>query len=79
MARAARFRDHVITLPLDGLLRECAYKDLKGTPYVQQAWQMIMHCLNHSSYHRGQVVTQMRELGLEDIPRTDLIHFQRTR
>ena len=79
MAHAVRFRDHVITLPLDGLLRECAYKDLKGTPYAQSAWQMIMHCLNHSTYHRGQVVTQMRELDLEDIPRTDLIHFQRTR
>jgi len=79
MAHAARFRDHVTALPMEDLLRVCAYKDLKGTSYSQPAWQMIMHCINHSSYHRGQVVTQMRELGLEDIPRTDLVHFQRTR
>lgn len=79
LTHTGRFREHVTTMPLEGILRERGYKDLKGTLYSQPAWQMIMHCINHSSYHRGQVVTQMRELGLEDIPRTDLIHFQRTR
>jgi uncharacterized damage-inducible protein DinB len=43
----------------------------------QQRWQILMHCFNHSSYHRGQLVTMMRQLDLTDIPAMDLVVFQR--
>ncbi|MBK6627735.1 MAG: DinB family protein [Flavobacteriales bacterium] len=77
MPHVERFTGYARSLDEEGLMATCRYHDLKGNPYAQPAWQMIMHALNHSSYHRGQVVTQMRALGLERIPRTDLVAFQR--
>ena len=55
------------------------YRDLRGNAHRQSAWQMIMHCCNHSTQHRGQLITQMRQLGLEEIPATDLVRFWRLR
>jgi uncharacterized damage-inducible protein DinB len=62
----------------DALLRTCTYHDLKGNAHEQPAWQMLMHCFNHASYHRGQVVTIMRGLELVGIPALDLVVYQRT-
>ena len=37
-------------------------------------YEYIMQLLNHSTYHRGQVVTIGRSLGFTDAPNTDY-HF----
>jgi len=74
----ALLRDHVRTLDDAALARTCTYNDLKGHAHAQPAWQLLMHCFNHSSYHRGQVVTLMRGLGLEEIPALDLVVYQRS-
>lgn len=35
-------------------------------------YEYIMHVVNHSTYHRGQIVTQARSIGItEHIPGTD--------
>jgi uncharacterized damage-inducible protein DinB len=44
--------------------------------YTSPYWQMIQHVVDHSSYHRGQVVTMLRQLGLTP-PSTGLIRFYR--
>ncbi|GAB3931088.1 DinB family protein [Larkinella terrae] len=44
------------------------------TPWVEgvrSRIEFLQHCLNHSSYHRGQVVTIGRNVGLTDAPMTD--------
>ncbi|WP_128548033.1 DinB family protein [Larkinella soli] len=44
------------------------------TPWVagtRSRLEFTQHCLNHSTYHRGQVVTIGRNLGLTDAPMTD--------
>jgi len=56
----------------------CIYSDLKGNEHRQTRWQMLLHCFNHSTQHRGQVITMMRALGLDDIPANDLIVYQRS-
>ncbi|MBL0745669.1 DinB family protein [Chryseolinea lacunae] len=39
---------------------------------TQSRYEYILHVVNHSSYHRGQVVTLCRALGVtEEIPVTD--------
>jgi uncharacterized damage-inducible protein DinB len=38
---------------------------------------MIWHCINHQSFHRGQLVTFARQLGITDIPSTDYIVYLR--
>ena len=56
----------------------CTYKDLKGNFLSQAFWQILMHVFNHATYHRGQLVTMLRGLGVKDIPATDLIYYLRT-
>jgi len=58
------------------LLMSFAYRDLKGNPYAQPLWQQLQHVANHSTYHRGQITTMLRQLGVTPVP-TDLIAYYR--
>lgn len=51
-------------------------KPTSGGAYVHTYRQMFRHLVNHSSYHRGQVVTFLRQLGFKP-PSTDLILYYR--
>jgi uncharacterized damage-inducible protein DinB len=46
----------------------------RGEGYLLIA-DMIQHCMNHSTYHRGQLITMGRQAGLKDPPRTDFIYY----
>ena len=35
----------------------------------------IQHCMNYRIYHRGQIITIARNVGLADPPMTDLTAF----
>lgn len=70
-------RAHVRGLATSDLLAEISYQDLRGNTHVQPRWQALMHCFNHSTYHRGQLVTMMRMLDLGAIPQLDLVVYQR--
>jgi len=39
------------------------YRSLEGKPHEVPLWQLVQHVTNHSSYHRGQVATLLRQLG----------------
>lgn len=53
-----------------------SYKTLQGQSFGHPLWQQMAHLVNHSSYHRGQVTTMLRQLGAEPVA-TDLIVFFR--
>ena len=40
-----------------------AYENLQGQRWEYSLGHMMQHVVNHSSYHRGQVVTLLRQLG----------------
>ena len=69
--------DKVQVLDDDQLLQTVKYANSKGEKFTQPRWQLLTHCFNHASYHRGQVITIMRQLDLTDIPNTDLVGYQR--
>ncbi len=52
------------------------YKTTEGKQFSNPLWQMMQHVINHSTYHRGQIVTMLRQLGVKPIG-TDLITFYR--
>jgi uncharacterized damage-inducible protein DinB len=60
------------------LERSFDYWDMKGNPHTSVLWQTLQHVANHSTYHRGQVTTLLRQLGAKPIG-TDLIGFYRER
>ena len=55
-----------------------SYTDTRGNPHSEPLYEQMQHKVNHSTYHRGQVVTMLRQLG-EKPQATDLINFYRTR
>ncbi len=69
-------RDQTLLLDEVMLLQEVAY-ERSGQRYVQPRWQLLAHCYNHASYHRGQVITLMHQLDLGEVPNTDLVGYQR--
>jgi len=60
----------------DGLRRVVAYRNMKGQPFTSTMAQMLRHVVNHASYHRGQIITMLRQLGAETA-NTDLIAYYR--
>jgi uncharacterized damage-inducible protein DinB len=56
---------------------EVRYANSQGVPYSTPLWQVVLHLVNHSTLHRGQVVTMMRQSGVKP-PATDLIFFYRS-
>jgi uncharacterized damage-inducible protein DinB len=50
--------------------------DSKGGVYTNTFSQMMQHAINHSTFHRGQVVTILRQLGVTPIG-TDMITYFR--
>ena len=60
----------------EDLQKPLIFLNAKGAfiPY----WQVVLHLVNHGSYHRGQVAGMLRQAGIKP-PGTDLIAFYRTR
>jgi uncharacterized damage-inducible protein DinB len=61
---------------------ECAapvsFRTLAGVPYDTPLWQLLQHMANHASYHRGQVITLLRQLGAR-VASTDMLFWDRER
>lgn len=53
------------------------YSDLKGNQHKTPVYQVLHHVFNHATYHRGQLVTILRSVGVTDLPSTDFIRFVR--
>src|SRR5215475_16125876 len=60
----------------DHKLQETLSTTARTGSYTTSYWQMIQHVVDHSSYHRGQIVTMLRQLGVTP-PSTGLIRFYR--
>ena len=54
-----------------------AYQNTKREQFKQPVFEVLMHVFNHATYHRGQLVTMLRQLGVEKIPATDFIAYAR--
>jgi uncharacterized damage-inducible protein DinB len=48
-----------------------------GAEFRVPRLQIILHVINHTSYHRGQIVTMLRALGVQP-PNTDLTCYYAT-
>ncbi|MGD0694034.1 MAG: DinB family protein [Terriglobia bacterium] len=51
-----------------------SYVNTRGQTFAYPLWQMMIHVLNHSTYHRGQITTLLRQLGSKPAS-TDLLLF----
>ncbi|WP_158512951.1 DinB family protein [Flavisolibacter tropicus] len=58
---------------------EFIYYNTKREKFKQAIYQMLLHIFNHGTYHRGQLVTMLRQLDVNTIPPTDFIVWSRKR
>ena len=50
------------------------FRMLKGSDLSLPGWKVVLHMANHSTLHRGQVISMLRQLGQKP-PQTDLFSF----
>jgi uncharacterized damage-inducible protein DinB len=53
------------------------YQNSKKEQFKQPIYQMLLHVFNHGTYHRGQLINMLRQLGIEKLPQTDFIVWSR--
>jgi uncharacterized damage-inducible protein DinB len=51
-----------------------SWVNFRGESHQAPFHQVLLHFANHSTYHRGQVASQMRQLGHQP-PGTDLVYW----
>ena len=56
--------------------RELTYKNYLNEPYTNNVEMIMIHLVNHSSYHRAQIAMLLRQKGFEPI-NTDFITYDR--
>jgi uncharacterized damage-inducible protein DinB len=52
------------------------YADTRGRPVTLELWQAIFQCVNHSTFHRGQLMEKLRRL-VKIPPATDFVLYTR--
>ena len=65
---------YIQTLVPHRLQDEVSYTNTKGERYAYALWRQMVHVVNHSSYHRGQITTLLRQIGAEPVG-TDLLVY----
>ena len=59
----------------DRLQELISYENLKGEQWEYSLGHMLQHVVNHSTYHRGQIVTMLRQLGAGATSTDFLLYF----
>jgi uncharacterized damage-inducible protein DinB len=67
--------DDDLTCELSTLLPSTVFAG--GANLCVPCWQIVLHAVNHSTFHRGQIVTMLRNLGIQP-PTTDLTFYRLT-
>lgn len=52
------------------------YRNSKGIRFENSIFDILFHIINHSTYHRGQINSQLKNSGIEPIL-TDYIFYKR--
>nr|WP_228388465.1 DinB family protein [Chryseobacterium sp. CBo1] len=59
---------------------EQKYSQMVSIKFSEQEWKMefvqtVLHHNNHATYHRGQLVTMLRQAGFVNLSNTDLATY----
>jgi uncharacterized damage-inducible protein DinB len=60
----------------DDFTRELKYLNYTGDAFTNSIEHIMIHVVNHGTYHRGQVATLLRQAGYEPV-NTDFITYDR--
>ena len=57
------------------LTKSITYVNQRGETWTYPLWQLLVHVANHSSYHRGQATTLLRQLGAKAASTDFLLYY----
>jgi uncharacterized damage-inducible protein DinB len=69
--QSALWERYAATASEEELNRRLACRHAAGGNYEATAADILLHVVNHSSYHRGQLINIMRQLGEAQVPNSD--------
>ncbi len=67
-----KFKEYLYQTTMNELKQDLIYKRMNGETYVMTKYKVIIHVSNHATYHRGQLVTMLRQVGFIDVSTTDI-------
>jgi len=70
----AEQRAFVESLTTERLLSIVQYINLQGQTWQYPLWRQMFHLVNHSSYHRGQLTTMLRQLEARPVTTDFLVY-----
>lgn len=70
----SNLRKFVAGLKREDLDQVIQYRNFLGHSFSYPLQSMLRHVVNHSTYHRGQVASMLRQLGAKP-PATDLLRY----
>jgi uncharacterized damage-inducible protein DinB len=73
------FQHFVTNQPKSFFSDTCNFKATSGTDYAQTNQEIILHCMNHSTQHRGQIITMLRQLGATKMVSVDYMDYLQTK
>lgn len=74
---SAALKEFIDVFDAEQLEEPLDFKRLNGQAYSMPYYQLFAHTINHASYHRGQLVTMLRQTGFHNVQSTDLLNFYR--
>ena len=72
----ARLRKYAEELPDADFERVINYRLLSGAEWASPVYENLLHVVNHGTYHRGQIVTMLRQQDAKGVT-TDFIAYLR--
>ena len=75
LQQSEEFAAYAQALTESSIFKNCPFSIPTVGEFTRQRFEIIQHTMNHSTYHRGQIVTIGRNLGLTDAPMTDYMFY----
>ena len=66
---------YLASLSTDQVAGDFTWTSTEGVTNTAPFQQVLLHFVNHATYHRGQVASQIRQLGYSP-PSTDLVYWR---
>jgi uncharacterized damage-inducible protein DinB len=74
---SAGIKNFIEKYPEENYQEQITFRYPRGGEGQMEFWQTVSHAINHCTYHRGQLVTMLRQAGFTKLSSIDLATYYR--